>query len=621
MTACRNGDHTVSPHPNLRGPAPFTQRLTALCIVMAFLVLAGCSLDAPPTEVYINQATAIALTPTVTPTPPPPTATPTLAPTATTPPTPTQPPTATAAPSATVAPTPTTNPQLADLGYCRTQFGPPDGARFSARLVSIDAQRLELVDQITLTFSDTQGLLHGTASCIDNAEWPLAQGSSGDAEAPGEKVLLINLDDWAHDEAWAQSALTETQTLTGTTAFSRVSFAADPLASRGTAIGIGLERPLPYRVRLEEQPTQLVIEVDRNARIEAAEDPLGRAAGRIEAPEQPIFFLQNYDVWRFDDGRARPVTTTNELETSLAVSPDGETLAVCRAPRDTEPSALPYDVRASLWVMRASGGDERLLADIGGCADLRFAPSGRTLSFTANTAVAPPAILSVWTVPVVVGEPKPATPLADEWNRFDAAWLPDSRLIYRARHDSGLQVLFIREDDGLEREVSAPLLTGADYSGIGEFIVGEDLLAVEALRAGEDGADLAVLRFDGSEVAVERRAFWQRPLAFIGDALVYLGAECPSGVVLPYTLLRRAADGTVDELLEGQTLGAFGDALAIDDQLLISRIADPTPGVKGPRAMPADGSQGSLWLVAADGSARRELLDAPVPILSPRAAP
>ena len=79
------------------------------------------------------------------------------------------------------------------------------------------------------------------------------------------------------------------------------------------------------------------MEVDRTPRLDAASDPLGQAAGRVDLPDAPIFFIQNYDVWRFAAGRARPVTTTTELETALAVSPDGGTLAVCRAPADAEP--------------------------------------------------------------------------------------------------------------------------------------------------------------------------------------------------------------------------------------------------------------------------------------------
>jgi hypothetical protein len=268
--------------------------------------------------------------------------------------------------------------------------------------------------------------------------------------------------------------------------------------------------------------------------------------------------------------------------------------------------------------MSASGQEARLLADVGGCADLQFAPSGKTIAFTANTAAAPPAKLSVWTVPVVVGEPHPATPVDDEWNRYGPVWLPDSRLIYHARQGSNLSVLFIRDDDGTEHEVTSQLLTGPTYGGIGQFVVGDSLLAVEALRAGEEGADLVLLRFDGTEVAVERRAFWQRPLAFVADGLVYLATECPSSTVQEYTLLRRKQDGTTEELLQGRTLGGIGEVVSASNSLLVNRIDRPAPGIRGPQAAPSNNARGSLWIVSDDSSTRRELYQAPVPLFNIR---
>ncbi|MDQ5852137.1 MAG: hypothetical protein M3380_08715 [Chloroflexota bacterium] len=557
---------------------------------------------------------------TATPRLPTPTRTP--VPTRTETPTPTTEPTLTPAATATVAPTPTLNQALADLGYCRRSFGPTDAGRFSARLLAIEASRLDLVDRVTLTFSDTQGLLHGRANCLEGAQWATLTGMDG-MDLPGENVLALDLDGWAHDEVWLQSPITQTQALTGTLpsgqVFDRVSFASDQFKSRGTTIGIGLRRPVPFRVRLEEQPTRIIVEVDRSARVEPQDDPLAQPEGRTDAPDRPIFFLQNYDVWRLAGGRAQPLTTTAELETALAIAPDGDTLAVCRASADAEPAALPYDVRASLWVLDADGNEQRLLADVGGCADLRFAPSGKTLAFTANTAAAPPAILSVWTVPLVVGEPRPATPIADEWNRYGAEWLPDSRLIYHARNGSGFSVLFIRDEDGTEREVSARLLTGPTYRGVGQFVVGDDLVAVEALRAGEEGADLAFLRFDGTEVgARERRGFWQRPLAFLPDGLLYLSTECPSNLVQQYTLRRRQPDGTVEDLVTGRSLAGLGEVTTSEDAVLLTRIDQPQPGLRGAQALPSDESQASLWAMSGDASARRELYRAVVPILNIR---
>jgi hypothetical protein len=172
----------------------------------------------------------------------------------------------------------------------------------------------------------------------------------------------------------------------------------------------------------------------------------------------------------------------------------------------------------------------------------------------------------------------------------------------------------VREEDGSEQELSARLLTGPRYSGIGSLVVGEDMLAVEALRSEADGADLVLLRFDGSEVAVERRAFWQRPLAFLPGGLLYLSTDCPSNTVQQYTLIRRRPTGILDELVRGTSAAGVGDAIAIGDALLISRYAEPQPGLRGPQAIASEDTSGSLWLVTGDGSARRELHHAPVPI-------
>lgn len=579
--------------------------------LLSLALLLGCSVQEPPPEVVVDQATLPAPTtrPTATPRPPTATTTATATPSATRTPVPTL----TPAPTGTPTPTSTPNPQLAGVGYCRTGFGPDNGARFSAQLAGIQAEQLEFVDRVTFTFSETTGLLHGAGACIDGAEWRTLAGQDG-SEAPGAAVLAISLDDWAHDRLWQQSPLTQTQVLTATPALHTIAFLTDQLASRGTTIGIGLDRVAPFRIRLQEQPVRLVVEIARTTHANFADDHLTQPLGRIGLPEEQVFFLQNYDVWRLRDGRAEPVTTTADLETALAIAPDGETVAVCRAPADTDPANLPYDVRASLWIIQIDGSEERLLADVGGCADISFAPNGKTIAFTANTAAAPPNALSIWTVPTIVGEPRPATALADEWDRFDARWLPDGRLIYRARHQSGLSVLFVREEDGGEQEISARLLTGPRYSGIGSLVVGEDMLAIEALRSAGDGADLVLMRFDGAEVAVERRAFWQRPLAFLPGGLLYLSTDCPSTTVQQYTLIRRRPTGILDELVRGTSAAGVGDAIMVGDALLISRYAEPQSGLRGPQAIASEDTSGSLWLIAGDGLARRELHRAPVPI-------
>lgn len=598
------------------------------CLFAIVWLLLGCSLDAPPVPESLATTTVVAqVTSTAAEVLPSPTST--LQPTATT----TATTTATATPDVTPSsvptptaepdilpeapppapPSPTVSPELADMSYCETRFGPEDGARFSARLESIAAEQLEQIDRLTLTFADVTGTVHGMAGCIEAERWSALAGPDGQ-EAPDATILALKLDAWAHDDAWLASPISATAVVTGADSFERVSFAANNRRGRGTTIGIGLRRVLTFRVRVEQQPLRIIVDVDRTPRVDPLNDPLGRAAGRADLPDAPIFFIQNYDVWRFSAGRAQPVTSTAELETALAISPDGQTLAVCRAPADAEPTALPYKVRASLWVMASDGNDQRLLADVGGCADLRFAPSGRTISFTVNTSPGPTMLLGVWTVPIVVGDPQPATPIGDMWNRWGAQWLPDSRLLYHGTTDGGLSVLFIQDEDGTEREVSAQMLTGPRYDGIGDVVVGDDLLAVEALRNDEDGADLVLLRFDGTEVAVERRGFWQRPLLFQDGELLYLLTACRSEVVQQYTLMRRAADGTIDELLTGRTLAGIGEIALLGDQLILARSTAPRPGLKGPRAVPSEVSRTSLWELEDNGTIRREVYRSPVPV-------
>src|SRR3954470_2015805 len=136
--------------------------LGAGLILVSLALLAGCTLQEPPPAVAVDQATLPAPTTptaTVTATPRPPTATATPVPTHT------PVPSLTPAPTGTPAPTETTDPGLAGFGYCRTDFGPEQEARFSAQLASIEAQQTDLTEQVTFTFSETSGLLHGLAAC------------------------------------------------------------------------------------------------------------------------------------------------------------------------------------------------------------------------------------------------------------------------------------------------------------------------------------------------------------------------------------------------------------------------------------------------------------------------
>lgn len=586
------------------------RRLARWVPALLLLVLLGCTFDTPAPPQPVNVQTARALTPQPTMTPPPATATPTATITATA-----TAEAATTTPTAVDTATTTADdpePALVDVSYCRRQFGPVNGTRFSARLESVQTAQTDQFEQVTFVFTDTSAMLHGTASCISAAAWP-SETDIGAGVAPGAAVITIDLFDWAHDDLFAASPLTETAQISPSGVLEQVAFAADSLDSRGALLGIGLREARPFRVRVED--STLIVEIARDS-TPPQDDPLGQSEGTLSEPSAPIFFLQAGDVYRLANGQAQPVAETPEREIGLAVSPDGQTLAVCRAPSDAEPFALPYGVRATLWTIGADGSDPQQLADVGGCAEPAFATSGRTIAFTANTAPSPPALLQVWTVPVVGGEATPVTGALDEWSRSEARWLADGRLVYRATNDSGQSIIYVRDDDGSEQELTASLLTGNTYIGIGEFIVNAESgqIALEALRSADDGADLVVLRANGTQVSAEKRGFWQRPLAFAGDELWYLTAECPSELVLSYTLHRRTAQGTIEDVLSGMTAAEIGSAMAQGDTLLYVRsgAADgfSTLGVRGPALALADDVPSGIWGITADGAARAELFAA-----------
>lgn len=581
-------------------------RLARWAPALLLVMVLGCSLDSPAPPEPVNMQTARALTPQPTQTPPPPSVTPTatIAPSATAPAATSTPDAATATPTATAV-----SQALVDVSYCRRSFGPVNGARFSARLESVQTAQTDQFEQVTFVFTDTSGVLYGSASCASAAAWPL-DADIGTSAAPGPALITVDLFDWAHDDLFAASPLTETAQITGSGVLTQVGFAADSLDSRGGLLGIGLREPRPFRVRVED--SALVVEIAREADFPPQDDPLGQTAGTLPTPDAPIFFLHNGDVYRLANGQAQPVAQTPEREIGLAVSPDAQTLAVCRAPADAEPFALPYQVRATLWTMRADGSSPQQLADVGGCAEPAFASSGKTIAFTGNSAPTPPALLQVWTVPLVGGDVLPVTQALDEWSRSQPRWLADGRLVYRATNDSGQSVLFLRGDDGVEQELTATLLTGPTYTGVGQFVVNAESgqVALEALRSADDGADLVILRANGSQLAAEKRGFWQRPLAFAGDELWYLTAECPSQRVLSYTLHRRNGQGTIADVVSGMTAAEIG-AATIQGQTLVyvrSRPGDDaTAEVRGPALALPDGVASSIWGISLDGAERAEL--------------
>ena len=140
-------------------------------------LLLGCSLDMPPAGVPLAQRTSSdpanpSTVASMVPSPPltveaDPTIAPTTQPTRTPEPTPT-----TTEPPETPsdAPTPSVLPE-ANMGYRDTPFGLGDDARFSTRLESVNAERLDQIDRLTLN-SPTQAV-----RCMD---WrPVSKHSAG----------------------------------------------------------------------------------------------------------------------------------------------------------------------------------------------------------------------------------------------------------------------------------------------------------------------------------------------------------------------------------------------------------------------------------------------------------
>ncbi len=222
---------------------PVASRLHYL---LALLLLVGCSIDAPPPAAPINRETALALTPSPTSTTAPTsTLTPTM--TATAAPTPTTEPTEepTEAPAATATAEP-----LVDVSYCRRAFGPLTAARFSARIERVKTAQTEDFDQVTFVFGNLDGQLHGEATCMLAAGWPF-DADYGAGAVPGDAVIAVTLDDWAHDDLFASSPLTETTEITTGGALEGISYAARSLESRGAVLGIGLSEPRPFRIRVQ----------------------------------------------------------------------------------------------------------------------------------------------------------------------------------------------------------------------------------------------------------------------------------------------------------------------------------------------------------------------------------
>lgn len=580
--------------------------LTALLV----LVLSGCGLEPFPLPPPDAPAAATLAAPRPTTTPPivsSTTPTATLAATLAATPTPVVPVSVPATTTPTASATPTTSTPPSPLppslvtansadGYCRRPFGAQSSARFSARLGALDVRLAGDQIEVVLQFDDLDGELRGVAACQWATAWPHAD--LGSPVAPGSAFIALHLDDWAHDDGWSGSIFTDTRALVNEATSTlpsqspplSLAFAANSLDSRGALLAIGLPEPRPFAVRVEDNRLIVAIANEDVAPFPPADDPLGEADGTLQL-QQPIVILDDGALLRADTNGTQPISTTLSGITAFAIDEQGAQLALCAA---ADPNEL---AEQALWLADADGSNERLLAAVGGCAEPTFSPDGDMLAFVAPNDTGNAAQLTVWTVPPRGGDAVPVISGFDQWSRSTPRWLSDDQLVYRAASDNDVSVLMLN-GDGVERELSARLLTGTTYRGVGAFAVDpqEDLIAVEALRATDEGADLVLLRVDGSVLATEQRGFRQRPLGFVGDGLVYLTIECAGDTVQRYALRQRTEGGTTETLLAGNTANTIDVAATSGDALVYVRT------LIGQDAATTGSSE--VWVLAGNGAAR-----------------
>jgi hypothetical protein len=573
--------------------------------------------------VEASTPSATPLPPTDTPTPLPPTPTSTPGPT----PTPV-PPTPTPAPSPTpLPPTPTPNPILAQFSLCNQQAGDPTGGRFSMRVTAItttvDAffERLEL----TLDVPADSAPPHASARCRPA---PAAPQTVGEIEVAGAYLIEVQFDGWLRDDAFRASLATPTVPLSGTQVMRAAAFRIPSGAPTGATLVIGVDQPLPFRLRLEDNPLRLIIDVAKSGPVSQASDLLRMPAGTAAAPATPIFYLADGDIWRISNGA--PENLTERLRagqfgdvTALTTRPNARMLAFCA----TAPGAVAADATAAstLWVLELDNGSIRQLTPPPrgrSCADPVMSPDGTTIAYAVDESGVSPPQLRIFSVQVFPGAPAVAlTPSGDEWSRFSPQWLDNARLVYAAIAEDGRSTLFLRESDGTELDIGMALLvsgTGgqrsARYDGFGRLLAAPDgaAIAVEAFRIDRNGADLLILNRSGVEI--ERLSpiaggFWNRPVAWSASgALYYLSTACASDAVYEYTLHARSADGGDQVIAAGIATGDLG-AFAAHQNALAYVTFDRLPeGPGGPlRVAPDDPA--ALWYWDLAGNARARLVE------------
>jgi hypothetical protein len=588
----------------------------ALGVLIVLLGLAGCSTDVPATSTFAPFKTAQALIPTSTASrTPEPTSTEAVTPTETAPPEPSEAPTPTARPTdeagppATTRPSPTRRPTsssaestaepeivLSASSYCGGSFGAGYGERFSAELTSMSIEREDAVERLTLRFDMAEGDLHALAHCL----LPLASEVLTNT-ANLASVLRLELPNWEHDQRFSASVpvLVAPLQLKDTTIIQSAAVRSSSEDSAGLLLELGLSKPVPFRAGVTSDT--LVLEVESAPQPPFGDNPLLQEQGAPSLPDQPLYFIRGGDIWHkvwgAKERAAEPLLTSAELETNLALSPDGATLAFCRTTTPDTPEL------GSLWISGSDGADPRQLADIGGCADPAFTPDGTRVVFVAPAGPTPPLVFNLWSVALDGASPEQLSPL-DEWSRRAPFPLDSGQIVTRGDSELGHSVLLLERPGEDSSDLSVNL---GGYVGIGAVLPAPSgrSIAVEALRA-SGGADLVLLDLSGHvQATIGRDGFWSRPLGWNEDGtLFYMRATCAIGLILPYQI--RLYSGANDQVLaEGSMMGDIGVATASSSGVVLVQQPATSIELRGPAPSPA--GPASLWLIDRGGGRLRIL--------------
>lgn len=582
-----------------------------LLVCLALVLMTACEQTSIAKQEEIrNVETLQALTPTITPSP---TATSTPKPThtsvPTTGPSPTAlPPTATAVPSPTLPPpTATPNPALVDFSICNQVAGDADSGRFSAKVTAITTTLQANFERVVITLDvpADSAAPHAIARCVKRA-------------SDGAYAVQLDLDAWLHDSNFDSSIVSSTQTLSATKVLSTYRYEVDPDSTTGGSLIFDLKELHPVRFKLQEKPYRLELDVATSAAIGAASDMLNTQTSDTANPDAPLYYIQNGDIWSYTQGKASNLTNSPETELALAPRAAGGRIAFCRS------MSLPGDAIdvSSLWVMELDGKNPQELAAPGrSCADPVMSPDGTKIAFSVDedAVSTAPARLSIWVLNLTDSQGPQRIGFDDEWSRFGPQWLDNQRLVYTAHAEDGRGTLFLRDQNGEELDIGAELLSNNDqnqpaarYRGFGRPLVSPDgaLIAAEALRADQSGADLVLLDKQGQEKKSQSApGYWTRPLAFGSDGtLYYLTTACESDAVQGYILAARPSSGADTTIASGYSLGSFGGFVALEKGL--AYLTHTATGATTITAAEQSAGPGGLWFWDLAGG-RTRLLDVP----------